>query len=1098
MAERVMKWDGFNLDIQNMTTSTVGYRDLAPSDVRGSMKVFSTGVPNRGFRSLTDQQKPARVVWSGIDTRGAGNQKNTGVFQARFWAYAGTGFKTIPTGYHYRFARAYDTDGEWIACLCYRGRDLVLRTGGPFFGAKVVTVWKNALSDSGWANKWHRIEISCNRDKSISAVRIDKRSWINSKWLYSYPAKIKLEGFSLGAVESDSPNNVAFRNLEIIDSCDSADFTYDWVPPVGPSFKLPASVQVQAEIETANISLTSTSVGTAPIKSAKWYSEATDGTKTLLKTETPEWTNIADYSLVRGPYTEEQTEKITLEVEDHYGFKVVKSTNVYVGAAANTGPDISVSDKNILLGEATTVNISTVSAGTNGAEYPAAMYVLDSHSSTSGPTEENTGTSIPFGGYIYPWSLNRSDSNPDNPPVTVNYRRTGTVPWNVCTFNFGQFTKAGTYTYEFTIKNSNQIESTVTFDIVVDGVDTPEFTVNSPALPDEQGNVPEYFLGSEFDIDIDIATGNAGVPSYVYANNNLDGTDIINGQITPNGDGTYKFTGTGVVTSIQEVNGFAVGIVDTLGNSSRSDMIYYNARQVIAPIITLTEDFLVNAQVTPMFTIEVFVTEGTIPIVEETAYWSILEAPTGYDGLIAFDTYKLTFEDYDTAGNYTFEYSINDTEGNTYSAQCHVYISFGSNTEPDAPRDILDWMSLEQLEHEATKALSGIELVGNTKQDIEWYRRAVLSLQIPNIDSMSYEQIEREYFKAVINGDLERNLSLYGELDGGSPDSLIEEEDKPVVDIDDKDPDEGEIPVPPKPPVEPPEPDVPAPVVINFDFVVNLKHSPRRVLQSFAWDQTRNVWYGAQVNPDSTQDTLIYKFDSTGEYLGTHNQKFAGHGSSIAYQRVGSTDYIYNFYEALGLDKAYRGPARVKYTNGGSVSPPNSAIEMLPSFYGTTNTTMNLYGDYITTKTKGGGIEAFRLYKLSDYLAAKNNPVRVISYDHKKANLSAYQGHAADEKYLYVHRGGNVFKADKPSTYWDKPYLMVYEWATKKVRTISTVDIGYDPASKYSEAEGVQRYDVGGVKYIYIGKITGKTGARIQRVYRFRRDEMEAWFAQNG
>lgn len=1117
MAQRVMKWDGFNiLQPQNMTTSTVGYGDLAPSNVQGGLRAIRSSTseaPNTYIKSTTDQQKAARILWQDINTRGTGNQKNTGAFQLRLWFYASNGFKTIPTGYHYRFVRAYDYPAdEWIACLCYKGKDLVLRTGADFGKNADTVVWKNALSDSGWANKWHRIEISCNPSKNQTGVRIDKRGWVNSDWVKRYIQGPSgggpvLKALTVGAVEADSPNNVSFRNIEILDSYSQADFTYDWIPPVGPGFSLPASIQVEREIEVATVNVQNAALGGAPLKSAKWFRETTDPETNLtvrveLKSENVSITDFNDFKLERGPYTEEQTEKIVLVVEDQNNFKIEKFTNIYVGATADTGPEISVSDKNILLGQGTVVQIMTTSAGTNGAIYYPNIPIVRPQSGEGGIQTEvgilSSDDLLASKNEIKSYSLYGSGSNPGNPDLSHVYTRTGTGSWPVITLNFGVFSKAGTYSYEFSIKNNKGISSSVSFDVVVDGVDEPVWTFNSPPLPNEYDEYPEYYLNSEFDIDIDVDMGNAGAPIYNESYNNLAGTSITNGTFTYIEGTTYKFTGIGHVDDLDSfMNGLSIGITDSLGNSNVSPMVFYNGRQVVAPIISLTPDFLVNAQITQKFTIEVFITDGTFEIDPETVYWDILEAPAGYDGAVLFDTYFMTFEDYDTAGNYTFRYTIEDVEGNEYEAFCNVYISMGSSTEPDAPRDPLDWMSNIQLEHEAMRSLSGIEMFGNNKQMIEWYRRQVLSLQIPNIDSMSYEEVERQYFKAIINGDLERQLSLYGVLDGGNPDSVITDDD--IVDPDEKDTDdEDDIPVPPNPPEEPDEPEIPAPVVISFDHIVNLKHNQRRVLQSFAWDQGRDVWYGAQVNPDSTNDTLMYKFDSTGAYLGTQNHVAGGHGSSIAYQRVGSVDYIYNFYEALGMDKAYRGPARVKYTNGSSVTPPSANIERLPTFYGTSNTTMNLYGEYITTKVKASGKETFRLYKLTDYLGGNNKPISVISYDHVKANLPAYQGHAADEKYLYVHRGGNYFDKNKPDTLWDKPYLMVYEWKTGKVRTVDTFDVGYDISSGKSEAEGVQRYDVGGVKYIYIGKITGKIGARVQNVYRFKRDEMEAWFAQNG
>lgn len=1084
---RIMKWDGFNLLApQNMTKNLVGYGDLKPTDVSSGMllKTDST-VSNRYFGSTTSQQKAARVLWEDLNTRGTGSQTNTGAFQIRFWYYAGSGFKTIPSGHHYKWARSYNTVGQWIHCLNYRGKDLVMRTGDPY-GNKEIVVWKNALSDSGWANKWHRIELSCNNTIQASGVKIDSRSWKTSYW--SKTDKPILASFSLGAVENSSPSNVAFRNLEIIDNHNENNFTYDWVPPVGPAFSMPANYTLEQNTEVADITPLNTSLGDAPLKEARWYKTwkpvgASFVSRTPAKTENVETTALANFNYVGGPYTDEGTDSIDLVVTDMNNITVSKTVNAYVGASPDTGPVLSTSDKTILAGAATTVNITALSAGSNGATFKANQLVPGVLKPYNATNNSNGYDGSISGAFL----ISPSESNPESTEFSYTYTRTGTLPRTLLAIQFSPFTVPGEYSYQVIVENSKYVASEVSFSVTVQAIDTPVWTFNTPEPPNEFGEIPAYFVGSEFPIDIEVDMGNAGAPTYLANSNTTWGTEFIGGIIEPYLD-HYKFTAQGIVTSQEDINGFSIGIIDAYGNSSVSPVIYYNARTPIAPTIDLTDDFLVNATITPSFTIQAFVTDGTFALDPNTYQWQVLTAPTGYDGLLAFDTYALTFSNYDTQGTYAFEYRISDVEGNMYTAVCHVFISMGAIPADKQPRDILDWMSNTQLEQEATKALSGIVLQGNNKQDIEWYRRQVLSLQIPNIGTMSFEEVERQYYKAIINGDLYRENGIYGTIDGGTPDDIIVD-DSPELpdDTDSDDPTEPPIvPDPTHPPVTPP-----TPVEITYDFVVQLQHNVRRVLQSFAWDQPRNVWFGAQVNPDSTSDTLIYKFDATGQFLGTMNMLDAGHGSSIAHQRVGTADYIWTYHSAIGIDEG-RSIVRAKYTNGSSVTINDSDVQRTPTFY-SQYSPVNIYNEYITVVTRVSGKDTFRQYKINDYLAGKNNPIRVRTVS-INSSMGAYQGHTADEKYIYVARGGSSYNTANPSTLWDKSHVMIYRWSDGKAWDINTTAVGMDVASGRSESEGIQRYDVGTNKYIYIGKATGKTGARVHKVFRFDRSNMEDWF----
>lgn len=1093
---RVMKWDGFNMiQPQNLTTVSRGYGDLAPSLVindAGLRIIRGSSSPNSYIETTTAKQKRSVVHWNDLQTVGTGNQKNTGGFQVRFWFYASTDFKNVPSGYHYRFARTYDTDYEWVHCLCYRGKDLLLRVGNKYGNTDIVAK-KNALSDSGWANKWHRIELSCNNAKQHSAVKIDKGSWVRNHWSYDYVVnhsnKVKLQRLAIGSYEDDSPGVIAYRNVEIIDNHIASNFTYDWQPPVGPSFNLPTSMNLEQLTETANVVTLNTSLGDAPIKEARWYrtwkpKDATFVSRTPIKTENVNNTALANFNYVGGPYNAEGTDKIDLVVTDMNNITVSKTVNVYVGASPDTGPTLSTSDKTILAGAATTVNITALSAGSNGATFKANQIVpgvLEPYNATNA-TEEEIGNRA--------FLIVPSDSNPDSNSYNYSYTQEPTMPGTLLAIQFSPFTAPGDYSYKVIVQNSKDVASEVSFNITVQAIDTPVWTFNTPEPPNEFDEIPEYFVGSEFPIDIEIDTGNAGAPTYLANSNTTWGTEFIGGTIKPYLD-HYKFTAQGVVTSQEDINGFSIGIIDAYGNSSVSPAIYYNARTPIAPTIDLTDDFLVNATVTPSFTIQAFVTDGTFALDPNTYQWQVLTAPTGYDGLLAFDTYALTFSNYDTQGTYAFEYRINDVEGNMYTAVCHVFISMGAIPADKQPRDILDWMSNTQLEQEATKALSGIVLRGNNKQDIEWYRRQVLSLQIPNIGTMSFEEVERQYYKAIINGDLYRENGIYGTIDGGTPDDIIVD-DSPELpdDTDSDDPTEPPIvPDPTHPPVTPP-----TPVEITYDFVVQLQHNVRRVLQSFAWDQPRNVWFGAQVNPDSTSDTLIYKFDATGQFLGTMNMLDAGHGSSIAHQRVGTADYIWTYHSAIGIDEG-KSIVRAKYTNGSSVTINDSDVQRTPTFY-SQYSPVNIYNEYITVVTRVSGKDTFRQYKINDYLAGKNNPIRVRTVS-INSSMGAYQGHTADEKYIYVARGGSSYDTAKPNTLWDKSHVMIYRWSDGKAWDINTTAVGMDVASGRSESEGIQRYDVGGVKTIFIGKATGKTSARVHKVYKFTRDKLEDWI-KNG
>lgn len=770
----VMKWNGFNLLYpQNFTTNTIGYGDLKPDYIspEGYQVQDDASTPNRFLQSLGSAGRRSAIQWSDLMTRGSGNQKSTGAFQVRFWFFAGTTFKTIPTGFHFTVARTYDNNNEWVHCLQYYGNDLYLRVGAAF-GNLSVLVWKNAINDAGWKNKWHRIELSCNNTKEVSAARIDSRSWVDAKWKRTWGSStgkpiVNLNRLAVGAYEYSSPTNVAFRNIEIVDNHDSASFTYDWVPPAGPTFNLPANKTIQAQNETANIGVLNSGLGDAPIESAVWKSTKSDGTSPVgvIKTENV-FTSFANYKVTRGPYTTDGTDTVSLTVTDRNKLTVTKSMQVYVGLAADTGPVISTNDRTILEGQSATVFVQTTMAGNNGATYPdkkPTMPVLDPYSAPDGGSAGGTTTF-----YEYPYEVIPSESNPARVPYNLIYTRTGTSPWNVLTLEFQQFNVPGNYSFDVTVENSKGIQSALTFTITVNAIDPLVWEVISPTLPDEFGNIPEYYKGQSFPVEVKVYPGNRGTLS--LRDPDLLGTALSAETFVKVND-YYHYEGIGYVTTVKdgEPNSISLTVQDGIGNVIGMPAVYYNARVPYPLTATLSPDnIIIDANTTSSILFEALINPGATPTVLSSARWNIIDAPADYNGAIEYTSTTMTFSGYDKQGIYTILYEVEDEAGNTASAYSNIFISFGDPIGTQAPRDILDWMTNSQLALLAIQTLSGI-YEGTTTHILQQYYQQVLPTGLPNKYSMSYHQLQREFFKAIVNGDLSVDLALFGILDGGDP-----------------------------------------------------------------------------------------------------------------------------------------------------------------------------------------------------------------------------------------------------------------------------------------------------------------------------------------
>ena len=700
---KVMSWDGLNLTARNFTTSTVGPGDLAPTLVDNyGIAQYGQWSVGGGKRDWAIQQnnvknKRSAIAFGSLGSRGEGNL-NSREFQAVFYMrFADVG----PfVGKRFRFFRAYDTNGKWLATLRFDGRYEVLLTEEE----KTVSLGKITPGN------WTRFEVSYNRRSSVIAARMSDTglgSWKRIS-MTSYNKNLKrLERITFGSYEADSPAWYQLRNILVND--DSYSITTQYTPPKAPQVTSSIISRRIAQNESAVFNTTVVQ-GDAPINGRWWEIEwggyvpgvgvvtaPVGGTYPM----EPTTKTYVGEDLSIGQYTVKYT------VRDTNNYVVSKTFGLTVGAA-DSPPEADLVFPAALVGQRSTIQATVVDLGQNASSLTSIEWEM-----IEGPADVEI-------------------ASPNQLSTSV-----------------GPFTMPGTYTFELLLTNDKGLTMVFTVSREISLPSPPEAIIVTP-----EEDVVGMFTGETVTFTAAEVQGSLPITSREWA------TTPVGGQIT--GQGT---TTAAIRFPVADTYSVTYTASDVLGTTIVTENKIAQVNQAYPPSIVFPPDATINLEEDNEVFVSAVVEEGSFPIFSYE--WELMESPENVGATIEYtsDT-TITVKDFTENGFYRLQLRVTDSTGiNVGIGEFQIYAYAGSTPiDPSRPTDPLDWMTNEQLRLMASQRMSGTP-DGNTTQIIKRYYQSVV--EHPDKYHMSFHQLEREYYKGIVNGDIDANLALYGLIDGG-------------------------------------------------------------------------------------------------------------------------------------------------------------------------------------------------------------------------------------------------------------------------------------------------------------------------------------------
>ena len=704
---KVMEWNGLNLPAQNFTTSTKGPGDLNATSIvsGGSIQWGRWHVGGDRYdwaiQRADVQGKRSAFEFGALQARGTGNLNSREfqvVFYARFHDVGAT------TGQRFRFFRAYDSNGKWLASLRFDGR----------YGVRLYDDTGNYVSLGNITpSNWTRFEVSFNRRSGVIAARQSATSlgsWKRITMNATMKSRPRLDRIAFGSFEADSPRWFQIRNILVND--DSYPVGTLYTPPKSP--KINSNITTRRIAQNEPVTFNTTVVqGDAPIN-GRWWEIEQGGYNPWMPIAIPASTPVG------GTYPMEPTSKTypggSLEVGQHTVKYTVRDTNNFVVSKtfgltvgdADSPPEADLVFPAALVGQRSTLQATVVNTGQNSSSITKIEWKM-----IDGPGEVEIASP------------------------------------NQLTTSVGPFNLPGTYTFELLLTNDKGLSMVFTTSREINLPEPPQASIVTPAE-----DVVSMFTGESVTFTVAETQGSLPVTSRVWS------TTPVGGQIT--GQGTKSAT---IKFPVADTYSVSYTANDVLGTTVVAENKIVQVNQAYPPSIIFPPDATINLEKESEVFVSAVVEEGSFPV--SSYEWEVVESPENVGATIEYtsDT-TITVKDFTENGFYRLQLRVTDSTGiNVGIGEFQIYAYAGSATiDPTRPIDPMDWMTNEQLRLKASQRMSGTP-DGNTTQIIKRYYQSVV--KHPDKYHMSFHQLEREFYKGVAKGEIETDMTILGLISGG-------------------------------------------------------------------------------------------------------------------------------------------------------------------------------------------------------------------------------------------------------------------------------------------------------------------------------------------
>ena len=257
------------------------------------------------------------------------------------------------------------------------------------------------------------------------------------------------------------------------------------------------------------------------------------------------------------------------------------------------------------------------------------------------------------------------------------------------------------------------------------------------------------------------------------------------------------------------------------------------------------------------------------------------------------------------------------------------------------------------------------------------------------------------------------------------------------------------------------------------------------VLQSFAFDDAHSRVYLVQRQNGTDElvgDMTLTQLSYSGVVTGYMVLNGFGHGVAIGVEPVGSDAYLWTETDANPGSGYGRAIARFRFSNGVSLTPTSSAVQVFRPVSGSTSNTLSIdtLNGRIGVRYRTSAGMGYRVYDLAAFKAGAFTPLH--SFAQTGVDGETFQGWALYGDYVYQMTGTAYTSesgANPPSGHGNT-YVTCLDVRTGALVQRSRTEAAYSLGYREPEGMAVQRTSP---PRLMLGFASGATGARKVSLY---------------